>query len=428
MSSRQPLTTPVWHLVKLMSPNLATQLLLGCFMSFPGASMDVLLGKFQWTVADFGMAALVQGAFGLLGNTFANIRIPHRTNLLPDLKLSQALVLFGVLLVYAWEFITSPLPFALPPQFRLVGFAFIGFGIGLQAIINNTCALRTAQPASALMLVAFTFTFGALFFPLITGFFLASLSSFSEHNWKVILIPVFFLAALNMFWPLNLQSKTPLAQANQNPAGKGDFLNLPLPASVTPHRITPYALGFLLFLYMGIEINLTNNLALHGIESLSIPNALARFASSALWLGILLSRLGTSFFPLNPSRFPTWTWVASFPLTLLLFVIPHFYLPPTAWLALIFVIGVTLGPFYGFIVGQASHLYTGANMARHAATIATIGSGGFIVMPFLFGKIANQSSLKGGFLFVAATAALLLIGAAIMARVNAPAAAISNKD
>jgi hypothetical protein len=87
-------------------------------------------------------------------------------------------------------------------------------------------------------------------------------------------------------------------------------------------------------------------------------------------------------------------------------------------LALIFVIGVILGPFYGFIVGQASHLYTGSDIAKHAATIATIGSGGFIVMPFLFGKIATQTNLEGGFIFVASTAAILLLGAAFLARSN----------
>jgi hypothetical protein len=167
---------------------------------------------------------------------------------------------------------------------------------------------------------------------------------------------------------------------------------------------------------MGIEINLTNNLALHGIESNNIPNTLARFASSALWLGILLSRLATSFLPLSPSRFPTWTWVAALPLTVLLAIIPSWQLPSSLWLALIFVIGVILGPFYGFIVGQTSHLYTGADIAKHAATIATIGSGGFIVMPFLFGKIAAQTNLTVGFVFIACTAAMLLLGAALLAR------------
>ncbi len=418
MSVSPQRTALAWELAKTMSPHLATQLLVGCFMAFPGVAMDILLVKFHWSIGDFGTAALIQGGFGFLGNIFANMRVPSRPNLITDLRISQAFVLVGVAVLYGWELIASTLPFPCHPFTRSIGFACIGFGVGIQAIVNNTKALRTANPSSALMLVAFTFTFGALFFPLVTGSYLATLGIITEHNWKFILVPVFVLAAANTLWPFGLRQsqKIEASQARENEAASKELIhpnnsNTPTP----PRALTPYALGFLLFLYMGIEINLTNSIALHGIHMNDFPSSAARFASSALWFGILVSRFGTSIVPLPQSQFQSWTWKGAIPLAISLAAVLFLPLSLVPWFLLILVTGIILGPFYGFIVGQASHFYRGPEIAKHAATIATIGSAGSILMPFLFGKISEQYGLRGGFLFIEVSVLALLACAGALA-------------
>ncbi len=445
MSASSQQSISVRALAKAMTSNLITQLLVGCFMAFPGASMDVLLVQFHWTIADFGTSALIQGIFAFLGNIFANWRVPSRPNLTTELRISQFFVLAGVAIVYGWEFLVSPLPFHLPAITRALGFAFIGFGVGIQAIVNNTQALRSHAPSSALMLVAFTFTFGALVFPFLTGFFLASIPEFTTHNWKLILLPIFLLATWNALWPItgrltksqtqmteypNSHSHSPQSDTGTATTDTGtattdtgtattDTAAPPATATSTsqtkPPAFLPYALGFLLFLYMGIEINVTNGIALLGIQLNSIPNSLARFAPSALWLGILMSRFVTAIFPLQPARFRVWTWQASVPLTILLAALAIFPFSTIAWFTLIITIGCFLGPFYGFIVGQSSHLYHGDTVAKNAATIATIGSAGGILMPFLFGQIAEFQGLRTGFVFMVATAATLFVCAILVA-------------
>lgn len=419
MSTSRIMQAPVTSLAKPLASNLVAQLTVGCVMAFPGAAMDVLLARFHWTIGDFASAALLQGTFGFLGNLYANWRIPTRHNLTNDLRFAQFLVLAGALFLYGFEFFANSVPWNLPPFTRALGFAFIGFGVGIQAIINNTQALRTHLPSSALMLVAFTFTFGALLFPLVTGLFLASISTFTVHNWKATLLPVLFFTLINIFWPWKKHTLAGLGASQKNGAHPHQRLQRPKstpqstesePQLPPPSALLPYSLGALLFLYLGIEICLTTGISLQGIQVNSIPAHMARFGPSALWLGVLVSRLATSILPLRASHFQRWTWQAAIPLAVALAIIWRFPMPILPWLVLIFLAGAIMGPFYGLIVGQASYFYSGKNVASKAALVATLGGIGAIVMPFVFGKIANAYGISSGFLFLAAAACALFAG------------------
>jgi hypothetical protein len=384
-------------LAKVLRTSLIAQLLVGCFMSFPGASMDVLLKQFKWSEGDFGFAVLLQGLFGLLGNLYANWRVKTLQNIESELRVALALVAIGAFLAYFWEIPASLLFATAHNQARVIGYAFIGFGVGLLAIINNTRALRSENPSTALMLVAFTFTFGALFFPFITSAHLASLSQFTTHNWKLVLVPILALTIINLFVPTSTNNSgvsKPLSTHTHTSSNSNT-------GAIIASKISPWNLGVQLFFYMGIEINLTLGSALLLMRSKGVADSLARFAPSALWLGILTSRLLTTLFPLPIERFRRWTWQLAIVLAALLAA--NVFGPSASsiiWMSLIVITGLVLGPFYGLIVGQSAHLWHGISIAQNAAVIATFGSAGAVVLPFLFGQITENYGINTGFMSI----------------------------
>jgi fucose permease len=411
-NSPKGLTQAVF-LARILRASLVAQLLVGCIMSFPTASMDVLLKQLHWTEGNFGTTALIQGVFGLFGNLYANRRVKKDENYGTDLRVAMGLVLTGALLLYFWEVPMQLLSLQAYPKMRMIGSGFIGFGVGLLAIVNNTRALRSPSPATGLMLVAFTFTFSALLFPFLTSAHLASLSEFTTHNWKSMLFPVLAFVALNLFLPLPKTQSTEQPQSTDYPQKQTNELHAP------NRNIAPWHLGVQLFFYMGVEINLSIGLTLFGIRTVGAPNSLARFAPSALWLGILMSRLVTTIAPLSASNFTKWTWKLALALCILLGILAGFQSSQTTlWLTLVVAIGFILGPFYGFVVGQASHLWTGANIARNAATIATYGSAGAVILPFLFGQITENYGIRIAFLFILAKALGLLASAFITRQIS----------
>ncbi len=400
-------------LARILRASLVAQLLVGCIMSFPTASMDVLLRQLHWTEGDFGTTALIQGVFGLFGNLYANRRVKRDENYRTDLRVAMSLVLTGALLLYFWEVPMQLLSLQAYPKMRMIGSAFVGFGVGLLAIVNNTRALRSQAPATGLMLVAFTFTFSAVLFPFLTSAHLASLSEFTTHNWKAVLFPVLAFIAINLFLPLPKTESTGQPQSADHPKIAPTELH-------APYRIiAPWHLGVQLFFYMGVEINLSIGLTLFGIRTIGAPSSIARFAPSALWLGILISRLLTTIMPLSASNFTKWTWKLALVLCLSLGFLAGFQSnQTTVWLTLVVIIGFVLGPFYGFIIGQSSHLWTGAKIARNAATIATYGSAGAVILPFLFGQITENYGIRIAFFFILAKALGLLASAFITRQIS----------
>lgn len=385
-------------LARTLQSSLIAQLLAGCFMSFPGASMDVLLKQFKWTEGDFGFAILVQGIFGLFGNFYANWRVKNQGNIETDLRLAISLVGFGALIAYFWEFPANAIFATEYIHARIIGYAFIGFGVGLLAIVNNTRALQSKNPGTALMLVAFTFTFGAVIFPFVTSAHLASLTNFTTHNWKFVLLPVLILTVLSLLVPIRAKKSVgeKLPETNlENKYSKSKA------AKSTTATIYPWNLGLQLFFYIGIEVNLTIGFALLLMRVKGIEDSVSRFAPSALWLGILVSRLVTTLLPLPVERFGRWTWQLAIMLGILLSI--NIFIPTTSIslsMAVIFVTGLIMGPFYGIIVGQAAYLWKDVNIERNAAKIATFGSAGYIFLPFLFGQVTDKFGIKIGFVAI----------------------------
>jgi MFS transporter, FHS family, glucose/mannose:H+ symporter len=221
----------------------------------------------HWHLRDSQSGLLITAQFfGLFSGSIALLR---------NLRHS---LLCGIL-VAAAGFALLPLTLSVNGGYWLgaVAFYFLGLGLGqATATVNILSALRYQKPqqrSSALSLLNFTWSAGAVLSPLIAGFFLA-------HAGVRALFLAFAAAALALL-AVAAAALPPMAKSSSSPSA----VNSP------PMPWPPLAYFFaVLFLYGGFEATLGGWLSTYTLRYTSLGLAASAYCTTALWASFAAGR------------------------------------------------------------------------------------------------------------------------------------------
>jgi MFS family permease len=367
----------------------------GAIVSMPGANFTQLMTLAHWTPADFGMALLLQGSFSYLGTRFVSSHLA-KLNVSRRLAVCAILQGLGLLLIY------SPSPTYL----RALGFALVGLSVGNISILGSLAALKSHLPQKKLNQLNLAFTGGAVLIPMLTS---ALLQLNTQHfDWRWPLMPA--LLSLGLLLTRGVLQKDDLSLENkvanetvESATVKAGFLHsLPLTSAC-----------FALFLYVGIEINLSNSWV--GLMPEKTGLSLSSWASPLFWSGLFISRLIFSFYvpaQKNLSKylicFASGTLLCLVILGLVRSVLFLDNASLSIALCAAFLSGLSIGSSYSFILGAVTHTAPKGYETAYASRTSEWGVLGTIVLPPMLG-FAEQIGHKNGVLTLLMGSVLLLL-------------------
>lgn len=367
---------------------LANFLLFGITFTIFGATVPQAVRSFGWSYTVTGVVL----AFGSIGYFTATMV----TGILADKVSAKRLIVCGLALqgLALAGFAQSPLPWI-----NVVLNFLIGMGQGVTEVVSNCAVLRIEKPGESrrMNLMHGCFCVGAVGAPFFVGI-LASINLEWHRIFPGVGLLSGFMAlvfALGPFAHLHLA-----AQKDENRSRKRSFRGL-------------YAFGAIFFLYLSVEVGVSNWISEYATRVIGSPLSTAAFILSALWAGILLGRMA-----LATKKAATLSQER-----ILLFLA---ILSNTSFLGLLFVRNADLCRILAFLTGLGfSGIYPVAMslMGRHfpggwaVGVVTTAGGIGMFSFPFFVAFAADQIGLRGAFLLCGAANLLLLISAVnIMAR------------
>lgn len=291
-------------------------------------------------------------------------------------------------------------------ELGFVGSCLLGFGLGL---VNPTANLAAAamwpgRTASALTLLNFFFSVGAVAAPPVIGFCI-------ERGWSIWFPAVFAVVTLvGAGFAARLKVADYLHSDSQNAEGGGREAALGVAATVGKPELRGFALAcmLLLFLYVGVEVSLGGWCTTYLLRSTDASQMLAASAPSAFWAAILLSRVVTVL--ILPRVGILAVLVGGGVLSLVGSAAMLGSSEPAFVLMAIAVAGVGLGPVFPSAVGYFLQ-FGGPNASRIAGLLFAAGSVGGAVLPMLVGQVSERSQDLHTALWLVPAAAVLLLGA-----------------
>jgi fucose permease len=338
-----------------------------------GATVPRVIADFGWSYAITGLV-LAATAVGFFVTSFLAGLYLEGTS--PKALYIAGLILGGVAmgLFARWP---SPL------VNMLLSFC-VGVGQGIIEVITNYETVRLEKPGqSRLMnLLHAGFSMGAIAAPLAIGAFLQA-----SGSWRIafpvsggLLLLLVVVAALVKF-------PQPERGAHQGTSGGLALLRQPV----------MILLCIAMILYLGTELGTSNWVAEYFVRELNAPIRDSSFAVSALWIGLLVGRLGLSLLK-RPGRQESLLLAMSLfcVAALIGFLSLRSFLPV---MALVFALGLGYAGIYPLLVTLAGQAFRSSAAVGMLATSAGIGSFAF---PYLLAAIAQAAGLKSGFFFLTA--------------------------
>lgn len=364
-------------------------LLYGTSMTILGAVLPRVLAEFHW---DYLTAGLVMAGSGIayFVSTYLSGHLVHRFGPQPVLLGGVAVQIVGLSLFGAWA---DPAP-------NLFFSILLGLGQGgLEVTINSAVVrLDTRKTGAAMAYMQGAFALGAIAGPVALG-----LLSGAGASWIWIYRG---MAALFVVLGLLLAFRSFVLPGVPESAG-----------AETPPRsrwsVPPtLALAFTaLFLYVGVELGVSNWVAEDFVRSFRFDPAAASFLVSVFWVGLLTGRFGVplAFAQVSPGRQLTVSSVVAASGVLVLAVLPA--LGPEPWVGavgvgVVFAAGLGCAVMYGMVLTLVGEAYP-RTQARAIGFAATGGGVGAFLFPFFGSMLAQLWGIQAGFLAFAGFAVVM---------------------
>jgi fucose permease len=374
-----------------------TRLFLPCYFAFfVNGAMVLLVGAIlpyliEEAGMNYSMAGGLLSAFAI-GNLLASFVNPI---LAPKIGRKATIVCLSALIPISFFMITLRLPVTV----FYVAFLLAGIGRGSVSIINNAVINdNSAGRPAALSLLHMTFAVGAFIAPFLTSVYIGA-----GLGWRAIVYTIICgstLATIGYSW-MKIDYNWPSEGKKMATASDDGAV-----ARVSFYRSpTFYIMGFLLFLYLGLE-NCVNGWFVTYFKSMGImSSAYATNLVSITWVMVMLGRLLTAKLStfINKNKLIVINCIA----TALFFIL----LISTKNLAVITAAIVGLGFFFAGIyptsVSSAGNVLKGSTTGM-SMFLALAALGG-IITPQLVGMVADRTGMVLGIVLLAFNAAGMLI-------------------
>lgn len=375
------------------------RLLFPCYFAFfvSGAMVLLVGATLPYIIEEAGINYSVAGgllsAFAI-GNLLASFVNPVISRLMGRKK---TIVLLSSLVPLSWIIITL-----LPPVAVMYpAFVLLGIGRGSVSIINNAVVNDNSdgKPA-ALNLLHMTFAAGALLSPLLTSLYMEAGLGWRTAAYTIIAASL--LATAGYAW----MKMTPGGYAGEEGTSAADTeTGTGMDAGNTVYYKNPvfYIMGFLLFLYIGLE-NCVNGWFVTYFKSMGIMSSTyATNLVSVTWIMVMLGRLTTAKLSavIDKNRLIFAYCIATAVFFLLLIATHNLYVITFAIAGL----GFFFAGIYPTGVSCAGSVLKGSDTAM--SMLLAIAALGGIITPQIVGIIADGAGM-------AAAITVLLINAAGM--------------
>jgi fucose permease len=364
----------------------------GIVMALLGAILPSLAERLRFEVADIGTLFLVMN-FGMLAcSSIVGLIIDHFGMKLP-LAAGAALVA-AALVIVAWaDNFTWLLPAVL----------LLGIGGGaLNAGTNTLVADLHDDPqrkSAALNLLGVFFGIGALLLPFAIGALIATFGIGQLLIAAAVLCGVIALYALVLTFPVP-------KQPHRLPAGDMPrFLRSPL----------VLAMAFLLFFQSGVEFTLGGYISVYLTRGHSLSVQQASWILAGYWAAVIVARIVSSRVLLNAD--PVREVGGSALLACVAAFVVAFVPGSMAAVIAIIATGLALAPIYPTVLGIA-----GSRFREHSGTVFgilfTIALCGGMLLPWISGQVAQQTSLRSVFAVVGVAFAAVATLSRVIGRLN----------
>lgn len=349
----------------------------GTSMTIIGAALPKILAEFGWSYLIAGTVlaanAVAYFSFTFIGGYLISGWGPKRTLVLGLVTAATGLLFFAA----------TP-----DPRVNILLGALIGVGQGCVEIAVNWSTLRLdrAQTGRPMNLMHGAFAVGAILGPLALGGLLHA-----GYDWISVyrgMAAIFAALAGVMLWV----ALPVAAAAEHTPDEPRQRLS----------RQPAYWLSFLaLFLYVGVELGVSNWIAVYFVEVFAYPAASSAFLVSLFWAGLLAGRFGVPLFHPGGRQEVTLIWfsaLATVSITALslLGFLPSGGMTRTIALGLVFLSGLGCSVFYPAVITLLGLSFPHAQ-SRAIGFAATGGGVGAFLFPFLMSALAQGWGIRAGF-------------------------------
>ncbi|MGB9596134.1 MAG: MFS transporter [Candidatus Poribacteria bacterium] len=367
----------------LFSALLLSFIIFGVSLTIIGATLPKIISDFNWSYVSTGIV-LSAGSIGYFASSFISGILLHKLGPRRVITIGLALQFLGLLF------------FALTP-FILINLLLnlmIGFGQGGTEVVVNFSVVRMEKGGrSRLMnLMHAAFSVGA-----VVGPYIVIMLMNAELGWQAIYRLMSFVSLIMavIFWFLPFNK---LTDGDEKADGKVKIRRL-ISNSVL-------ILSFLiLFIYVGSELGVSNWVSEYYVKYFGSSVNTGALMVSIFWIGLLIGRLGTSFFykgskpELVALGLAT---ICTISLTFALLIKSPFVAGIGFCLA-----GLGYSAIYPLIMALVGRYFSYAQGA--AVGFAATGGGiGSFVFPFIMSAIAQAFGIHNGFFFYIALNILMV--------------------
>jgi fucose permease len=369
----------------------ANFVVLGISMTIFGATVPQIIRGFGWSYLETGLVQAAGSVGGLVSGFVSGLLLK---------RASQRLMIavgLGVTAVALCLIVRAPDPWLN----CLINFA-IGIGAGFSEVVTNSLVIRLERPGeSRLMnLMHAFFCVGAVVGPLMVG----GLTALKVDFVQVFLVAGIIQAVVGLLLlaqsfpelrtvpPANLGEEMG-SEVAETGAGSAD-LAAALPAdahglrALLSHPLLLVAAAAL-FLYVGVELSMSNWIAEYFVKFRDAGAAAAALMVSVYWMGLLVGRLGLSFFYKGKRQeyMLALLAVASVACFAAVVLLP---LPPLA-VGAAFLTGLAFSGIYPMVVSLVGLWFQGSTTAVGICT--TAGGVGVLVFPLAIAALAQTWGL-----------------------------------
>ncbi len=369
----------------------------GMSMTIIGAALPKILASFGWSYFVAGLVlaanAIAYFSFTFVGGYAIRYLGPKRTILVGLLIAALGLMFFGS---------------TADPLTNILLAALIGIGQGFVEITVNWTTLRidTAKTGRPMNLMHGAFAIGAIIGPLTLAALLRA-----ELDWVAVyhIMSAVFLALFVLFLllPMRLPPDAPAPEEGE-----------------TSQRLTAhpaYYLSFLaLFLYVGVEIGVSNWLAEYFVAVFDYPPAQSALLVSLFWAGLLAGRFGVPLLYHGARQdlilvgFSLLATLTIAMLSILGFAPIGAFTQPVA-MVMVLLAGLGSSIFYPIVITLLGNCFPHAQ-SQAIGFAATGGGIGAFVFPFLMSALADAWGIRVGFATYAVFSVAMTLAAYGLAR------------
>ena len=369
-----PLIEPRFRLI--FAALFGVFMVFGTSMTIIGAALPKILVSFGWSYFAAGLVLAANSVayftFTFVGGYLVKHFGPKRT-MLSGLAIGALGMLF---------FAATP-----DPMTNILLSALMGIGQGCVEISVNWATLRldTRQTGRPMNLMHGAFAVGAIIGPLaLSALVGAGFDWVAIYRWMSACYAAMALLILGL--PMALSSA-----ADNAPAGEARL-----------SRHAAYWLGFVaLFFYVGVELGVSNWVAVYFVSTLSYPAATSGLLVSVFWAGLLAGRFGVPLLYHGQRQdmvlmgFSVLATLAIAGLCLLSFL-PLGAGTAELGAALVFLSGLGCSIFYPAVITLLGGCFPQAQ-SQAIGFAATGGGIGAFVFPFAMSALAQGWGLRAGF-------------------------------